>query len=112
MGEVTHPEASLRQLLYDVLHTLVVRAQLDLAREVEQQVDIVPELLQPVLQPVVVGLEILHAVQHTAVRPKTVFVHDIVKRYEGSDVDCAGVWNGFVRGIEVDYCDGTVQGGE
>lgn len=103
VGIPAHPEADFCQFLDDPLHALVVRAELDLAWEVKNDISVRSELAQAFLQPVKVGLEILHAVQHAAVWAQPVLVHDILESDQRRNVDRAWIGQGVVCGVEVHY---------
>jgi hypothetical protein len=79
----------------------VVRAELDLAREIEYDISVLPQLFQLLIQPVKVLVEVLYAIQQPPVRTETVCVHDILEGDEGRDVDRAGVWDVVVRWVKV-----------
>lgn len=58
-----------------MLDAVVVGTQLDLAWKVEQNVGIVAKFLEPLLKPIKIFLEILHAIQHSTIRTQTKLVH-------------------------------------
>ena len=110
MGVKTYPKATLRQLLDDVLHTRMICAKLHLAWKVEEHVVVLVQLVQSIFEPVVVGFEILHAVQHTAVGAKSKFVHHILEFDERSYIECTWIWDILVRGVEIDNSNRTIEG--
>ncbi len=57
----------------------MVRAEFYLAWKVEEDVVVLVKLLQLLLQPVIVGLEVFHAVEHPTVRTKAKLVHYILQ---------------------------------
>jgi len=79
----------------------VVRAELDLTREIENDISVLSQHFQPLIQPVEVLIEILHTVQHPPVRAKAVCIHDISEGDQGRDVDRARVWDVVVRWVKV-----------
>ncbi len=97
------------------LHRVVVRVQLDLAGAVDEQVGVLLLLRQtryPLLQPVEVLDQELHAVDEAAVGPEAEFVHDVLELDKLGDVDVRLVGKAVVGGVEVDDGDGTAEGAE
>ena len=90
----------------------MIRAELDLTRQVEEDISVFPQPLQPFLQPVKVGLQIFHAVQETAIRAQAVLIHHILKGYQRRYVNCAGIRYGLVGGVKVHNGDGAFQSSE
>ena len=64
---MTHSKPGFGQLLDDVLQAVVIRAQLDLSWKIEQHVCILSQLGELFFQPVEVGLEVFHGVEHPSV---------------------------------------------
>lgn len=105
----TYPEATLCQPTDDILDTGVVRAELYLAGEVEENVVVLVKFLEAILEPIVIRLKVLHTVKHPSVRPKAKLVHGIFKLYERADVDCARVGDVFVCMVEIDDSDRAIE---
>jgi hypothetical protein len=79
----------------------VVRAELDLSREIEHDISVLSQRFQLLVQPVKVLVKVLHAVQHAPVRTEPVRVHDILEGDQGRDVDRARVWDVVVCRVKV-----------
>jgi len=58
----------------------MICAELDLSGKIEDDISVLPELGQLLLQPVIVGLQVLHAVQYPAIGTEAMLVHDIFER--------------------------------
>ena len=79
----------------------MIRAELDLAGEIEYDICVLSQRFQLLIQPVKVLVEILHAVQHSPVRAEVVCVHDILEGDQRHDVDRARVGNVVVGWVKV-----------
>jgi len=90
----------------------VVRTELNLTGEIEDNVSILSQSFQFLIQPVKVLVKVFHAVQHSSVRTEAVRVHDILEGDQGRDVDRAGVWDVVVRRVKVHDGYRSVKGSE
>jgi hypothetical protein len=90
----------------------VIRTELDLSGYIEENVCVLPEFGETSLEPVEIGLEVLDAEEHTAVRAQLVFAHRVIQGDKLRYINCAGVRKGVVRGVEIDNGDGSTEGGE
>ena len=79
----------------------MVGAEFDLAGQIEQNIGIVPELEQPLFQPVKIGLQMLEAEQHATIWSESMLVHDVLQRDQLGNVDCAWVRQRIIRRVEV-----------
>ena len=88
-----------------------MRKQLYLARAVKQHV-ILPEPLQPLLQPAGVVLQLLERVQRGPVGAQLLVRHDGLEGDEVADVERAGVGGAVVGRVEVHDGALAADGGE
>ena len=109
IGPRTHSETDLGQLIYNILDTFVVRAQLDLTREVKQHICVWAQLLQPLFQPVKICVQVLHTEQHAAVGPQAISVHSVLQGYQRRYVNVAWIWYVFVGRVKVDNGYRSIQ---
>lgn len=79
----------------------MIRAELNLTREIEDDICVLSQRFQLLIQPIEVLVEILHTVQHPPIRAETVCVHDILEGDQGRDVDRTRVWDIVVRWVKV-----------
>jgi hypothetical protein len=90
----------------------MVRAELNLPRQIEHDIGLVSEFLQPFFQPVKVRFQMLETVKHSTIRTKSVLIHHILKSDELRDIDRTRIWQGVVRGVEIDDGYGTFECGK
>ena len=79
----------------------MVRAELDLTREIEDDICVLSQRFELLIQPIEVLVKIFHTVQHPPIRTEAVCVHDILEGDQGRDVDRTRVWDVVVRWVKV-----------
>lgn len=99
----TYTEVRFREPLDDSLQTIMIRAKLNLTRNVEENVSILAKCFKSLLEPVKVRLEVFYAVQHSAIGSKLVCLHGIVQSDQVGNGDIAGIRNVLICGVQVDY---------
>lgn len=98
----THPKVPLGHLGEDVAQGAMVRAELHLARAVEEEV-MAAEGVKLGTQPVQIGLQVLHAVQQAAVGPQPQRVHHVAQTHQLAHVHGALVRQTLVGRVQVHY---------
>ena len=73
-----------------------------ITRDVEQNIGVFPKFVEARLEPVKICFQILHAVQHSPIRTKTMRIHRIMKSDETRDIYCTRIWDVLVGRVEVD----------
>ena len=91
--------------------TRMMRKELHLPRAIKQYV-VLPEPLQPFLQPPRIVLQLLKRVERPAVGAQLLVRHDLLERDEVADVEGAGVGGAVVGRVEVHDGALAADGGE
>ena len=104
----THPEVPLRHLGEDAAQGSVVRAELHLARAVEEEV-VVAQGVELGTQPVQVGLQVLHAVEQAAVGAQLQRVHHVAQTHQLAHVHGALVRQPLVGWVQVHHRHAPAQ---
>jgi hypothetical protein len=91
----------LLELVEDVPQRVVVGVELNLARAIKDDV-VLAQLLEPILQPLKVVLQLLECVQYAAVGTELVVAHDIFELDQAADVERTGIVCMVVGRVKVD----------
>ena len=89
----------------------MIGRELHLSRQVEEDI-VMLQGCEARLEPVDIVLQVLHAVQHRAIRSYIQLGHDIRDGNEVREGDVTGVGDAFVGRIQIDDMDAAFQGRE